>query len=484
MQTLEEFAISRIMHEGSPQKALNMGVCDKWFKDTACRLAWQAIVDFASKPATRNKCPTISRIEKLVPSYRVCECPEESLEEILGDLAEVRARGILQAGIVDLDEILRGAGVDMAVAHLNELVRDLGENLLRPAHMSLDLVDAIPAFIENYEKLAQGGGVIGLPFPFEPMNRTGGLQPGTLNIIYAPSKNGKTWIGLEIGAVYPFEVANARCLVISNEMPIHQIWRRILARICRLDYGDVTGGSIPLDARDTSFDMLTQLQIDQMETMRKSMGKGGYRDIRVCKPAISEGGGVNAIRNEIERFEPDIVLVDGLYLMGDDRQGGKRDNDWRAIANITQDLKALAGEKNIPIVGTTQSNREGVKRKMKNNAELDSYDDIAFGLSAVQDADLVMRLQKIRDYNNGNDRILITLPAIRDASIDPFTITFKPVISFDLDMVGITPEQLASLNVEEDTPQEPPVRRQQQNRRNTNPEPEFQLGDYDPFSGG
>jgi hypothetical protein len=458
---LEDRLIARVLADGSAQRALSLGVTESWFNDPLCRRAWAAIVEHGSKPATRNMTPSTQRLAKLVPGYRApSSAPEEPLQEIIGDLNESRARAIIQAGLVDVDDLLRTQGVDIAVAHLTEIARDLQRNALTPSHLECGLADAIPEFIADYERIERGGGVVGIPFPWQPLNTaTGGLQPGTLNVIYAPSKNGKTWIGLEVGVVHPFEAGNARCLMVSNEMPIKQIWRRILARLCRLEYGQVTGGTLPLDARDRSFDMLTGLQEDQLMAMRESVGSG-YRDINVIKPSIADGGGVNAIRAAIERFEPDVVFIDGLYLMADDRQQGKRDNGWRTIANITQDLKALAAEKNVPIVGTTQSNREGVKRKIGEN--MDSYDDIGFGLGAIQDADLVMRLQKIAG-REGEDRILVTLPAVREATVDAFTLRFRPVVDFELDMVNVTAEQLQQMVIEPD--EAPPVAQQTRSRR-------------------
>ena len=476
MRTLEETLLARVMHEGSAQKAIARGVHEGWFDDPIVRQAWVEIVNHASKPATRNETPSIRRLEKRVHGLRVLnDCPEETLSELISDLSDSKARATIQGGLVTLDNLLNEHGVDIASDYLNELARELARRTVVQSHMRLDLADAIPAYIEAYEKVAAGGGIVGMPFPWQPLNdATGGLQPGTLNVIYAPSKNGKTWIGLEVGCVHPFESANARVLVVSNEMPVNQIWRRILSRMCRLEYGQVTGGTLPLDARSEVFDQLSALQEQQIDNMRRGLSRG-YRDIRVI--FNGSGGGVAAIRNEIDRFEPDIVFIDGLYLMADDRSGGKRDNGWRTLSNITQDLKAMAAECNVPVVGTTQSNREGVKRKA--GADMDSYDDIGFGLGAIQDADLVMRLQKIKDSAQ-QERILVTLPAVREASVDAFTLRFVPVIDFELDMINVTRDQIEHLMIEPDVePQPAPRRRRGSARQN---ETEFAFTDVDPFT--
>jgi hypothetical protein len=58
---------------------------------------------------------------------------------------------------------------------------------------------------------------------------------------------------------------------------------------------------------------------------------------------------------------------------------------------------------------------------------------------------------------------LVTLPAVREATVDAFTLRFKPVIDFELDMVNVTPEQLQQMTIEPD--EEPPVAQQQRGRR-------------------
>jgi CRISPR/Cas system-associated protein Cas10 (large subunit of type III CRISPR-Cas system) len=129
-----------------------------------------------------------------------------------------------------------------------------------------------------------------------------------------------------------------------------------------------------------------------------------------------------------------------VYLMVDDRTK-QRDVSWKTITNITQDVKGLATEYNIPVLGTTQSNREGVKRKA--GEDMGSYNDVGFGLSAIQDADMVIRVQKIP--TNDGEKILVTLPAMRESKIESFTVNFVPVIDFNLHQVNLTQEQVEQL---------------------------------------
>ena len=473
MILLEEALLARVLHEGSAQKALSRGVHEGWFGDPLIKQAWAEVVKHASRPATRNETPSIARIEKKVRGLRVCACPEEPLSEIISDMLDTRARATIQGGIVHLDELLRQEGVDAAAEYLGELSRELSRYSASTSHMKSDLADAIPEFMEAYDKLADGGGIVGLPCAWEPLNEAmGGLQPGTVTILYAPPKSAKTFMGLELGAVHPFEAGNARVLVVTYEMPVRQIWRRILARLCRLDYGAVTKGKLSHDARHECFDHLTEMQEIQIARMHEQLGTG-YRDIRVVH---GRGQGVSYVRNEIDEFEPDIVLIDGLYLMGNDRQGGKRDVDWKANTAVTQDLKVLATECNIPIVGTTQANRSGSKRKA--GADMDDYNDIGFGMGAIMDADSVIRLHKIKNAQN-EDRILVTMPAVRETEIDAFVLRFVPMMDFGVEMVNVTQEQVEHMMISEEPPEEERPRRRR--RREPAPETEFAFTNVDPF---
>ena len=262
--------------------------------------------------------------------------------------------------------------------------------------------------------------------------------------------------------------------VITFEMPVRQIWRRILARLCRLEYGAVIKGQLSHDARDECFDQLTSLQEIQIAQMQKDLGEG-YRDIRVVH---GRGQGINYVRSEIDKFEPDIVLIDGLYLMGNDRQGGKRDVDWKSNTAVTQDLKVLATDCNIPIVGTTQANRSGSKRKAGEG--MDDYNDIGFGMGAIMDADTVIRLHKIKNAQNEN-RILVTLPAVRETENDAFVLRFVPMMDFGVEMINVTTEQVQHMMISDEPEAE---ERPQRRRRRSEPqeEAEFAFTNVDPFS--
>jgi replicative DNA helicase len=443
MRDLERKLIAKIIQSGSARPAQALGVGTDYFTDVQCAMAWKMIIEHTSKPGTVGEVPSVRRLIKRIPKLEVPDIVEEPLEEIVMELKDDYLGRALRTTINDVDDLLRTYGPEAALEHLNAVSRNLNRGAM-PDNMRLDLLDAIPRFKEQYELIGKGNGMRGIPFPWDPLNQgTGGMAAGTFNMIYGPSKGGKTWMGLEIGAICPFERANARCLVVSNEMPLEQIYRRVFARLCRMDYSAVVMANLDEIDRSHMFETLDSLHYEQIELAKNDIVNSRYRNIRCVKPSPRFGGGVNAIRAEIDAFKPDIVFIDGVYLMVDDRTK-TRDVSWKTITNITQDVKGLASEYNIPILGTTQSNREGAKRKA--GEDMGSYNDVGFGLSAIQDADMVIRVQKIPTKEG--EKILVTLPAMRESRIDSFTVNFVPVIDFSLHQVNLTQEQVEQLQVQ------------------------------------
>jgi replicative DNA helicase len=465
---LERRLIGRILQDGSARHAQTLGVGSDYFTDVKSALAWRTIIDHSAKPGSIGNVPSARKLIKKVPGLEIPEVVEESVDEIVSELKDEYLSRTLRTTIIDLDELLRSYGPEAALEHLNAIARTLNKGTM-PDSSRLDLADAIPRFREHYETINRGGGLLGMPYPWDPLNEgTGGMSGGTFSMIYGPSKGGKTWMGLEVGAICPFERGNARCLVVSNEMPVDQIYRRILARLCRMDYGSVVRATLDEEQRGRMFEELNSLQYEQMEAAKSTIESSNYRNIRCVKPSARFGGGVNAIRAEIDAFQPDILFIDGVYLMSDDRTKS-RDVSWKTITNITQDVKGLASEYNIPVIGTTQSNREGAKRKA--GEDMGSYNDVGFGLSAIQDADAVIRVQKIPTREG--EKILITLPAMRESKIESFTVNFVPVVDFSLHQVNLTQDQVEHLQ-SLDAPQKIDKREDQPRKFRTR-EPEGEL---------
>ena len=142
-----------------------------------------------------------------------------------------------------------------------------------------------------------------------------------------------------------------------------------------------------------------------------------------------EGSTVSAIASKIQVHQPDIVFIDGMYLMID--ENGEKPGSPQALTNITRSLKRLAQRVNKPIVISTQI----LENKMRNGQV--TTDAIGYSSSFHQDADVIFGLQR-EDDSVDSTRLLKVIasrnsgPAEVSMLWDWNTGTFREITAEDL----------------------------------------------------
>ena len=431
----------RCLHEGSIRGAVTLGLEEKSFSDPVAALAFRKIMTFTSKPATLGRVPTLEYMGDLCPGFPSSDaCPERTVAELVEIVQCAGLNRRLRKLILEVDEQLTiWKAPEIALQHLVTTVKSLSTTSLLPSHLQMDLCEATEKLKSEYTTKQGGGGVLGIPYPWEPLNEAlGGQTGGTFNVVYAPSKHGKTWMSLEISAIHPFLHANVKCLVISCEMPVLQIYRRIAARLSLVDYAGVVNGSLSRSEAEIYFEMLDALRKEQLDHLLDDSAR--HRSIRVIRPSTRTGAGVDTVRAAIDGFEPDIVLVDSVYRLADPK--GRRDMNWNGISENMSVLKDMSAEYNIPVNVTCQANRKGWGDVTEVGE--DDYGDIAGSMSFITEADSVIRLHKFR-LPNRDLRILFTMPGVRESEVEPFLIRFKPTTDFGVDLRHVTKDVLEML---------------------------------------
>lgn len=230
-----------------------------------------------------------------------------------------------------------------------------------------DTEDRKQAYLDRKDKK----GMIGIPTGIKHLDYLlKGLQNETLTTIIAKSGIGKTWLLVLIGAYA--QLNNYKVCVFITEMNTNQMRDRFEAMLFGMmcgdfDYNQFKSGTLPLDKEKEYFQFLEE-------------------DLPRLEPLILETAtGVSGVVAVIEREKPDLVLIDGVYLMEDD-QGAK--DDWLRISHITRDLKKTAKRKKLPIVVNTQADKNTSK---KTGPELDS---IMYSQAIGQDSDNVLALYR------------------------------------------------------------------------------------------
>jgi replicative DNA helicase len=120
------------------------------------------------------------------------------------------------------------------------------------------------------------------------------------------------------------------------------------------------------------------------------------------------------VEANIEKYNPDLVMIDGVYLMEDDEGS---DSDWLRIAHITRDLKKIAKRKKKPILINSQLDKSTSK---KTGAELEN---ISYSQAIGQDSDNVMALFRTPLMYSDHE-MCVKLLKTREGSTGKLTMTW------------------------------------------------------------
>ena len=217
-------------------------------------------------------------------------------------------------------------------------------------------------------------GIVGVPTGMTDLDdRLGGLHKSDLVIIAGRPSMGKTALATNIAfnAAKKIQDDNKKSSIafFSLEMSSEQLSTRILAEQSKIKSNDIRRGRISED----QFDKF-------IETSKNISDLPLYIDET---PAISIAALSNRARRIKRIYGLDMVVVDYIQLM---RANNIKDGRVQEISEITQGLKALAKELDVPVLALSQLSRAVEQRDDKKP----QLADLRESGSIEQDADVVM----------------------------------------------------------------------------------------------
>lgn len=336
-----------------------------------------------------RKTPSLEAVQREFPGFQM-ERSDEPFEYFIDQIRQRHKYNTIVSGLQHLAGILSGPGqdVDEAEVELYKLTSKVSTELRlgRDLNYANDAEDRI----ERYVVKKTFCGVDGIPIHIEPIdNITGGAHGGELITILGQPGSGKTFFELVVARAALRE--GYRVLFITKEMEPEQIAVRMDAVLLGYTFDKVRRGLLG-DTAERKY----------------------FEDIRALKDTCSdfiisadEGeGGVTSIQAKVEEFNPDLVIVDGSYLIIDE-DGGK--SQWERAMNITRRLKRLARKVRLPIYNSTQAGRQ-VKRSTAPDME-----DVAFTYSYAQDSDAIISIYRSEEMVAGS-KLGVKLAKVRDGA--------------------------------------------------------------------
>lgn len=313
----------------------------------------------------------------------------------------------------------------VAMAHMRESLTTMSTQ--HEITSDLLLSAAYEQLYADYNLIATSGGITGIPFPWHCLNEdTQGMHPGQFIVLYGRPKSMKTWVAL-VMAVHAY-LHGMRVLIWSLEMSEAQMLRRIAAIVCAVDYDKFKKGTLDQLTRDRVFQTLMTIRDEELLKVNAT----GHSAALLATQPRGESSGTTALQAKIAEFKPDLVVVDGMYLMRDDRQK-VRSVDWKSVAHISQDLKQCARINGIPIIGITQANRGADKDPKK--ADLA---ELAYSDALAQDCDLCLRVHKQKDPTTHEWEIVLSIPGGRETQLEAFVINGMAATNFEFKRATVT----------------------------------------------
>ena len=218
-------------------------------------------------------------------------------------------------------------------------------------------------------------GIVGVPTGLTDLDsRLGGMHKQDLIIIAGRPSMGKTALATNIAfhAAKNIEKKGIKSSIafFSLEMSSEQLSTRILSEQSRIRSNDIRRGKV------------SEKEFEQfIETSKNIFELPLYIDET---PAITIAAISNRSRRIKRLFGLELIVIDYIQLM---RAIGKREyNRVQEISEITQGLKALAKELNVPVLALSQLSRQVEQRDDKKP----QLSDLRESGSIEQDADVVM----------------------------------------------------------------------------------------------
>lgn len=256
----------------------------------------------------------------------------------------------------------------------------------------IDIIQNWENRLARYEEMRQTPNALrGIPTGFRGLdNITHGLRPQQFIVFAGEPKRGKSLFALIIGNAAHSH--GKRPLFVSFEMSIEEQEARYDALVSKVPYSRILSGD---------------LNAAEMKRIRTALFRRKNMQPFIFSEDASSLTTVTALAGKIQEYQPDLIIVDGVYLMDD--ENGEPKGSPQALTNITRSLKRLAQRFDIPVVATTQVLSWKLNNKKTRAVTADA---IGYTSSFAQDADLILGVERNPDMD---DQAIIRVVSARSS---------------------------------------------------------------------
>ncbi len=228
--------------------------------------------------------------------------------------------------------------------------------------------------LESYHKrkeLAKSNTLLGMPTGLKCFDEyQEGWEPGECIMILGPKGIGKSWVMMNFACTA--YVSGKKVLFLSPEMS----WKE-----CELRFDIITSNKMGMNW-GTHWDLKQGRRIDETVYANFLAAVSAREDFTLIDSDISGGFNLNGIVAMIEEHQPDLVLLDGIHLIQEDKG-----DHWQQIKSCADGLKSLAQLKGIVIIWSGQVEKAAMKDAYE---PVDSGAYAAYAKASVEAANRVL----------------------------------------------------------------------------------------------
>jgi replicative DNA helicase len=387
----EQRLVSKVIRDRVIIPVIEQGIKDEWFVDDDLRRVWKFIREHYTN---YRVVPTAETVKDNFPNFTIYNI-EESLDYLIDTMVTFRRNMMTRNGLQDVLAKMSDNDHEAALTQMSNTVTVVNaQGVIGTNHVDLT-VDPEERFAE-YENV-QNHKFLGIPTGFEAIDEaTAGLQGGQLITIIAPPKTGKSQIALQ--TAINTHMAGYVPMFQSFEMNNHEQTQRHDSIRAHVSNARLRRGKLSIKEEKAYFSMLEDMENEKPFHLVDAVN----------------GLTIDSLVAKAEQLNPDILFVDGVYLMLDQVTGDS--NTPQALTNITRGLKRVAQRLNIPVVITTQT----LLWKMK-GGKVDA-NSIGYSSSFFQDSDVILGLEPVE----GNETVrVLKIVQSRNCGPKDSSITWK-----------------------------------------------------------
>lgn len=370
----ESRLISSVINNADIAPVINSANVDDLF--TSHKDIWDFVKDYWYKyKAVAPK----DIVEERFNEFEVYETPgnvKHYLDELRDDYQRGLLRRIAKGLAQDLDKMSTTEAIKAVESFMSDITKS-SSNI-----KDLDITDhakAVDYYTETKRLIDENGGCLGIRFGYDSIdaNYPTGAAPGQYIMVLSRTAQGKSWLALDF-AINAW-AQGKKVLYVSLEMTPSVVRDRAYTLMSKGDFrmSDLSRALIDLN---------------QMSKWSEANFENNKTKFIVTAADGMGGFSPNNLQTKIDQYSPDIVFVDYIQLM-DDNKGSNGETD--RVRSVSRELKALAMSSDIPIVAIAAASSNETKEY---NSPPQIY-EVAQSRQSAFDCDLVLALISLKQHD-------------------------------------------------------------------------------------